>query len=402
MPNRSKSRVLTIAAFALVVVVLAWLAWPRPTPVDLATASRAAMEVTVDEEARTRVQHVYTVSAPLTGTVLRPELDVGDPVTANQTIVAVMRPSAPSFHDPRLHQELQSALAAANGSVVLAEAEIRRIEAALNYSRTELRRIQSLAGQGAVARSSLDKTIADVQMHEATLASAKAALQVRRNERDAASARLQNPTGTTVASSASECCVQLWSPASGLILRLIVESEAVVQAGTPLIEIGNPHDMEIVAELLSTDAVEVRPGQAVRIDSWGGASVQGHVKRIEPVGFMKVSALGIEEQRVRIIVDFTGPPGQWRNLGPGYRVIVHVVTWQGSNTLTVPLGALFRANGKWAVFRNDGGRARLAEIAVGHRNSRVAEVLSGLSEGDQVILHAGDRVSEGTRIARRE
>jgi HlyD family secretion protein len=360
------------------------------------------MEVTVDEDARTRIRKIYTVSAPLTGTALKPALEVGDSVTANKTVVAVMKPAAPSFHDPRLHQELQSALSAASAGMALADAERRRIEAVLNYSRIELRRIRPLAGQGVIARSTLDKAVADVQANEAALASAKAELQVRQNERDSAATRLQNPAGNAGGSSDPGCCVQIRSPVTGQILKLVNESEAVVQAGTPLIDIGNPKDLEIVAELLSTDAVRVRQGQAVHIDGWGGPSIEGRVKRIEPAGFMKVSALGIEEQRVRTIVDFTDPPTRWRSLGHDYRVVVHVVTWKGRNVLTAPIGALFRAHGKWAVFRNEGGRTRTVEIGIGHRNNRVAEVLSGLSERDQVVLHASDRVSDGTRITQRK
>lgn len=402
MPTISRRRAIAIAAAAVVIPLLAWLAWPAPVPVDLATVSRASMEVTVDEDARTRIRRIYTVSAPLTGTVLKPALEVGDSVTANATVVAVMKPAASSFHDPRLHQELQSALSAATAGMALAEAERRRIEAALNYSRVELRRIRSLAGQGVISRSALDRAVADVQTNEAALASAKAEFQVRRNERDSAATRLQNPSGTAGASSDPGCCVQIHAPVTGQVLRLIKESEAVVQAGTPLIDIGNPQDLEVVAELLSTDAVQVRQGQAVHIDGWGGGSIEGRVKRVEPAGFMKVSALGIEEQRVRAIIDFTDPPIRWRTLGHDYRVVVHVVTWKGTNILTVPIGALFRANDKWAVFRNEAGRARTVEIVVGQRNSRFAEVLSGLSEGDQVVLHAGDRVSDGTRITQRE
>lgn len=402
MPTISKRRAITVAAAAVVILLLAWLAWPAPVPVDLATVARANMEVTVDDDARTRIRRIYTVSAPLTGTVLKPALEVGDSVTANETVVAVMKPAASSFHDPRLHQELQSALSAATAGMALAEAERRRIEAALNYSRVELRRIRSLAGQGVISRSALDRAVADVQTNEAALASAKAEFQVRRNERDSAATRLQNPSGTAGTSSDPGCCVQIHAPVTGQVLRLIKESEAVVQAGTPLIDIGNPQDLEVVAELLSTDAVQVRQGQAVHVDGWGGGSIEGLVKRVEPAGFMKVSALGIEEQRVRAIIDFTDPPIRWRTLGHDYRVVVHVVTWKGTNILTVPIGALFRANDKWAVFRNDAGRARTVEIVVGQRNSRFAEVLSGLSEGDQVVLHAGDRVSDGTRITQRE
>jgi len=398
----SKRRVLAIGAAALAVLALAWFAWPAPVPVDLAKVAHASMEVTVDEEARTRIHRVYTVSAPLTGTVLTPTLEVGDSVTANETVVAVMKPAAPSFHDPRLHQELQSALAAADAAVALAAAERRRIEAALNYSHSELRRMQSLAGQGVVARSALDKAVADVQTNEAALASAKAEFQVRQNERDSAVARLRNPAGIAGTPSDAGCCVQIRAPVTGRVLKLIKESEGVVQAGTPLIDLGNPQDLEVVAELLSTDAVQVRQGQEVHIDGWGGAPVLGRIKRVEPAGFMKVSALGIEEQRVRTIIDITEPPSAWRNLGHDYRVVVHVVIWKGTHVLTVPIGALFRVNDQWAVFRNENGRARTTEIVIGHRNSRVAEVSSGLSEGDQVVLHAGDRVSDGTRIAQRE
>jgi HlyD family secretion protein len=402
MPTISKRRALAVAAMVIAILLFAWLAWPAPVPVDLAPVSRASMEVTVDEDARTRIRKVYTVSAPLTGTVLKPALEVGDSVTANETVVAVMKPAASSFHDPRLHQELQSALSGATAGVALAEAERRRIEAALNYSRVELRRIRALAGQGVLARSTLDKATADVQTNEAALASANAELQVRRNVRESAATRLQNPAGTTETPSAPGCCVQIRAPVTGQVLKLIKESEAVVQGGTPLIDIGNPQDLEIVAELLSTDAVQVRQSQAVYIDSWGGPSIEGRVKRIEPAGFLKVSALGIEEQRVRTIVDFADPPNRWRSLGHDYRVVVHVVTWKGTNVLTVPIGALFRINDKWAVFRNDDGRARAAEVVIGHRNSRVAEVLSGLSERDQVVLHTSDRVSDGTRITQRK
>lgn len=402
MPSISKRRALTVAAAVAVILLLTWLAWPAPVPVDLAAVSRASMEVSVDEDARTRIRRTYTVSAPLTGTVLKPALEVGDSVTANETVVAVMKPAAPGFHDPRLHQELQSALSAATAGVALAEAGRRRTEAALNYARVELRRIRSLSGQGVVSRSALDRAVAEVQTNEAALASADAELQVRRNERNSAATRLQNPSGTFGAYAASGCCVQILAPVTGQVLKLIKESEAVVQAGTPLIDIGNPQDLEIVAELLSVDAVQVRPGQAVHIDGWGGGSIEGRVKRVEPAGFMKVSALGIEEQRVRTIIDFTDPPSRWRALGHDYRVVVHVVTWKGANVLTVPVGALFRANDQWAVFRNDAGRARIVEIGVGHRNSRFAEVLSGLSQGDQVVLHAGDRVRDGSRITQRE
>jgi HlyD family secretion protein len=404
MSTLSTKRLPVIAAVVVATIALAWLAWPSPVPVDLAPVARAAMEVAVDEDARTRVRHIYTVSAPLTGTVLRSGREVGDQVKASETIVAVMKPAAPSFHDPRLHQELAAALSAVEAAVALAEAERRRIEAALNYSKLQLGRIQKLAAQGTMSRAALDKATADAQANEAALASAVAELQVRRNERASAAARLQNPGASSMSGEGDTagCCVEIHAPVTGQVLKRPQESEAVVQAGTPLIEIGDPQDLEIVAELLSTDAVQVREGAPVHIDGWGGAPIQGRVKRIEPAGFVKVSALGIEEQRVRTIVDFTDPPQRWRNLGHDYRVVVHVVTWKGDNVLTVPVGSLFRVNDKWAVFKAAGGRATTTEITIGHRNNRVAEVLSGLAENDQVVLHPSDRVSEGARVAQRQ
>jgi HlyD family secretion protein len=404
MPTISRSRALTIAGVAFVLIALAWFAWPSPVPVDLAVVTRTEMTVTVDEDARTRIRHVYTVSAPLSGTVLRSGREVGDAVTANETVVAVMKPTAPSFHDPRLHEELVAARSAADAAVALAEAERRRIDAALTFARQQLARVQKLAADGTVSQAALDKAKADADTSEASLASATALLQVRRNERLSAAARLQSPAGDSTAGGGNiaGCCFEIRSPLTGQVLKRILESEAVVPAGTPLIEVGDPEDLEISAELLSSDAVQVRAGQLVHIDGWGGATIHGRVRRVEPSGFLKVSALGIEEQRVRTIIDFTDPSARRGGLGHDYRVIVHIVTWSGSKVLTVPIGALFRSGDKWAVFKEVDGRARTAPIEIGHRNNRVAEVLSGLSERDRVVLHPSDRVSDGTRINQRQ
>jgi HlyD family secretion protein len=395
---------MTIAGAAFVLIALAWFAWPSPVPVDLAAVTRTEMTVTVDEDARTRIRHVYTVSAPLSGTVLRSGREAGDAVTANETVVAVMKPTAPSFHDPRLHEELVAARSAADAAVALAEAERRRIEAALTFARQQLTRVQKLAADGTVSQAALDKAKADAETSEASLASATALLQVRRNERLSAAARLQSPAGDSTAGGGNiaGCCFEIRSPLTGQVLKRILESEAVVPAGTPLIEVGDPEDLEISAELLSSDAVQVRAGQLVHIDGWGGATIHGRIRRVEPSGFLKVSALGIEEQRVRTIIDFTDPSARRGGLGHDYRVIVHIVTWSGNKVLTVPIGALFRSGDKWAVFKEVDGRARTAPIEIGHRNNRVAEVLAGLSESDRVVLHPSDRVSDGTRISQRQ
>lgn len=401
MPNISRNRILTVAIVAAVGALLSWMAWPNAVPVDMAPVTSGPMTVTVDEEARTRVRHIYTITAPLSGTVLRASREVGNPVIANETVVAVMRPASPSFHDPRLHQELAAALGAADASVALADAERRRIAASVIYSDAQLKRMKDLAAKDAVAASTLDKAVADAETNRAALASATAELQVRRNQRESAAARLANPADTSGAAGVG-CCVEIRAPVTGRVLQRFQESEAVVAAGAPLFALGNPEDLEIFSELLSTDAVQVRPGASVSIDGWGGTPLRGRVRLIEPAGFLKVSALGIEEQRVRTIIDFSDPPSQWRNLGHDYRVIVHIATWQGSGVLTIPIGALFRANDKWAVFQNLNGRARVTNVTIGHRNSQVAEVLSGLSQGNRVVLHPSDRVSDGARIIQRQ
>ncbi|MBY0512008.1 MAG: HlyD family efflux transporter periplasmic adaptor subunit [Rhodospirillaceae bacterium] len=391
-----------VGIFGAVALVAAavWFFRPNPVGVDLATVARSSMEVTVDDEARTRIRQVYTVSAPLAGKVLRTPLQVGDQVTADETVVAVMQPSTPAFHDVRTHDELRGALAAADAAVTLAGAEQRRIEAALSFARSDLKRAQPLAEKGTISQAALDKAVLVVDTNEAALASAKAQLQVRRYERASVAARVGNPSAIGV--NDSDCCIRIQAPVTGQVLKRVQESEAVVPAGAALVEIGNPLDLEIVADLLSTDAVRIKPNAAVHIDGWGGPPVKGRVKRIEPAGFLKVSALGIEEQRVRTIVDFTDPPEAWKQLGHDYRVIVHVETWKGDNVLTVPVSALFRIGDNWAVFTEKDGKALTTQVEIGQRNSRVAEVLSGLSEGDRVVLHPSDRVAGGTRIAQRK
>lgn len=395
-------RTFGVLAGGALVLAAVWFAWPRPIAIDLASVARGPLEVTIDDEAKTRVRHVYTVSAPIAGKVLRisPPRHVGDLVTADETIVAVMQPMVPSFHDVRTHQELQAALAAAEAGVSFAEAEGRRIEAALSYSRRELQRAMALARTDAIAGKTLDKARFDVEANEAALASAKAQLAVRRNERASVAARLGQPTDA--GPEEPSCCIQLRAPVTGRILKIVQESEGVVQAGAPLIEIGDPRDLEVVADLLSTDAVRLRPDLLVRIDGWGGPPIRGRVNRVDPAGFLKISALGIEEQRVRTIIDFTDPPEARSPLGHDYRVIVHVTVWRGEDVLTVPGAALFRTSGDWAVYAVNDGRARTTVVKIGQRNSRMAEVESGLSAGDLVVLHPSDRIKEGVAVIQRD
>jgi len=406
----SLRRIIVPFATATVFAALTWLAWPKPVPVDLATALVGPMDVTVDDDAKTRVRHIYTVSAPISGKVLRisypgadvvTSLHIGDKVTAGETVVAVMQPTPPSFLDIRTKEELQAASMAAKAAVKLAEAEVRRIEAAVTFSRDDLERAKSLVRTDAISAKALDKAKLDADTNAAALASAKAQLDIKRSEEAAATARLIDPTSVSE-QPATDCCVRIRAPVSGRVLSIIQDSEASVPAGAPLIEIGDPRDLEVVAELLSTDAVQISIGARVKIDGWGGEPLQGRVKRVDPAGFLKVSALGIEEQRVRTVIDLIDSADVWSRLGHDFRVVVHVNIWSAEKVLTIPTGALFRAGDDWAVFVQKGGRARSRPVQVGHRNDRRAEILGGLSEGDQVVLHPSDRIADGTKVAQRQ
>ncbi|WP_257169656.1 efflux RND transporter periplasmic adaptor subunit [Bradyrhizobium sp. SRS-191] len=410
MPARWTKRIVGAAAMGAIATGLIWFGWPRPVLVDLATVTKGPIEVTAEDDGKTRVRHVYTVSAPIAGKVLRishplgeqgPSLHVGDEVVANQTVVALMQPTLPGFIDVRSRDQLQAEVLAADAAIQQQEAEVKRIEAALDFSRTEFQRAQALLRTQSTSAQAFDKAKFDVATNEAALASAQAQVDMRRAVRTSLAARLMDPANAVPAAELT-CCVRVLAPASGRVLKIIQDSEATVLPGTPLVDIGNPLDLEVVADLLSTDAVQIKAGAPVRIDGWGGQPIKGKVVRVDPAGFLKVSALGIEEQRVRVTIDFADPPETWSSLGHDYRVVVRVTTWSASEALTVPISALFRKGDQWAVFADDNGRAKVALASIGHRNSRLAEVISGLAAGDRVVLHPSDRITDGSRIAQRD
>ncbi len=410
MPTNWIKRIIGIAVLSIIAAGLVWFAWPQPVLVDLAAVAKGPIEVTVDDDGKTRVRHVYTVSAPIAGKVLRishplgergPSLHVGDEVVANETVVALMQPVLPGFIDARSRDQLEAEVKAADAAILQQEAEVQRLGAALEFSRTEFQRAQTLSRTQSISAQAFDRSRFEVTTNEAALASAKAQIEVRRALRASAAARLIDPAGVT-ASAEPTCCIRVLAPASGRVLRIIQDSEAAVLPGAPLAEIGNPLDLEIVADLLSADAVQIKVGAPVRIDGWGGPAIRGKVVRVDPAGFLKVSALGIEEQRVRVTIDLADPPEAWSRLGHDYRVIVRVTSWSAADALAVPVSALFRKGDDWAVFAIQDGRARTTVVKIGHRNNRVAEVLSGLSGGTQVIQHPSDRISDNTRVSQRE
>jgi HlyD family secretion protein len=379
---------------------LGWALWPRPVPVDLATIGRGALEVTVEDEGITRVRDVYTISAPTTGKMLRAPHKVGDAVIKGRTLVAVFEPSDPAFLDIRTQRVNEAAVEAANAAVRLAEAQVKQAQSQLEFAQGDLRRATELGARQAIPERTLEKAQLDVTTAEAAVATAVATLEMRRRELESARARLIQPGEPMIETEG--CCIQVRAPISGRVLKIIAESEQVVQAGAPLLALGDPSNLEIAIDLLSRDAVKVAPGDHATIESWGGDVVlNARVRRVEPTGFTKISALGIEEQRVKVLLDFTDPPDAWRRLGHGYRVVGKITVWRGEDIPLVPLGALFRRGESWAVFVLTDDRARLRLVEIGERNLHAARIVSGLKEGEQVVLHPSDRVNDGVRIAAR-
>ena len=378
--------------------VLAYLLWPKPIAVDAATIDVGELRVTIDEEGKTRVKETFVVAAPIAGRVLRSRLAVGDYVTAGTSEVAVLLPAAPPLLDVRTRASIEAQVGAAEAAVKLAESALAEAQSAASMADADLKRTSQLSKKGFAAESALDRAVTTARARTAAVASAKSAVDVRKAELRTARAGLiaSAPQGDTPKSAEP---VRLRAPHSGKILRLPVESETVVAAGTPLVEIGDPAELEIVADVLSADAVRVVPGAEVSVEDWGGATpLKAVVRRIEPAGFTKVSALGIEEQRVRTVIDMTDPPEKFRMLGHAYRVFVRILAWRSATSRRVPMGALFRDGEEWAVFKLVAGKARLQHVQLGHRNSAYAEILQGLSAGEQVVLHPSDRVSDGVSV----
>jgi HlyD family secretion protein len=394
--GKAARRTVTVLIGSGILALITWALWPQPVPVDMAAIKRGPLEVTVEDEGITRIHDVYTVSSPILGKMLRSPREVGDMVVADKTLVAEIEPVAPTFLDVRSQRVNEAAVHAAQAAVDLAEAKIKEANSQLEFAKSDLRRAEELAASKTISARTLEKAKLDVDSAEAAVASAKATLEVRRRELESAKARLIQPGE---ANGGERSAVQVRSPIDGVVLKIIAESEQVVQPGAPLIEIGNPADLEIAVDFLSRDAVRIKPGAPARIESWGGDKIlNARVKRIEPTGFTKVSALGIEEQRVKVILDFTGPESEWRKLGHGYRVIARVVVWHHNDALQVPLGALFREGENWAVFVVADGRAQRRLVKIGQRNLHAARVLGGLKLGEQVVLHPSDRVHDRVRV----
>jgi HlyD family secretion protein len=387
-----------VLGFAAVIAgLLTVILWPTAVQVDVAAVSRGPLVVTVDEEGVTRVRDRFVVSAPVSGRVLRIELEPGDCVTRGQ-VVARVRAEAPPLLDARTRTEAEAIVESARAALGRARAEEQRARATLEQARRDLARVGSLAKDRVIAKQEFEAYESNVHVAQETANAAEFAVRAATSELQRAEARLA-PTRPE----APGRVVNVMAPVDGVVLKRVRESETVVPAGDPLIEIGDPGQLEIVADLLSTDAVRVKVGASAVVEHWGGDTpLEARVRRIEPAGFMKISALGVEEQRVNVVLDFIDPsPGARAVLGDGYRVEVRVVIWESSSVMRVPTSALFRHGEKWAVYMVDGGRARRTVVEVGRQTGQAAEVTAGLAEGTRVILHPGDTLVDGARVRER-
>jgi HlyD family secretion protein len=396
--NSNLKRRLVWGGVGLVVVALvAFSMRPKPEPADVVRVGRGPLQVTLDEEGETRVRDRYMVSAPVAGRVLRIELESGDPVVADETVLATFQPGDPVPLDARSHAEAQARVRSAEAALGRARADRQRVGAELRFAEAELKRVQRLQSEAIVSEEALESAELAVDTRRESLRSAEFVVKNAESDLEQARARLLQDGGAS-----SRQPIEIRAPVGGVVLQRLRESEAIVPAGEPLIEVADPDRLEIVSDFLSTDAVRIRPGQRVLIEQWGGEqALQGVVRRVEPFGFTKISALGVEEQRVNVVIDFDDTREAWEALGDGYRVEVRVVVWERDDVVKVPTSALFRSGDAWAVFAVADGRAEERAVEVGQRNGLEAEVLSGLAEGDAVIVHPGDSIADGVDIEER-
>ena len=383
-----------VLAFLLFIgAILAMALWPETIEVDIGNVSRGPLEVTIDEEGETRVRERFVISAPVAGRLQRIELEPGDRVIRGKTLLARLVPAPPPLLDVRTRAELSAAAEAARATLGQGQAERARAQATLERAQAALKRQRELFQAGLIPPEELESS--QTALRTAEEARRAAEFSVARTEFDlqTARARLQQP-----ASGGQP--VEIRAPIDGVVLKRLRESEAVVPVGEPLLEVGDPNLLEVVSDLLSTDAVRVAPGHRVRLE-WGGPEpLIGLVRRVEPSGFMKVSALGVEEQRVNVVIDFVDPSAA-KTLGDNYRTEVHVVVWHADDVLKVPAAALFRRGESWAVFAIENARVATRVVRLGERNATDAEIRDGLIDGAEVVLHPPDTLADGMRVAAR-
>ncbi len=386
--------VIGIAALVALAIIYGFL--PKPVAVDITKTTRGPMMVTVEEEGMTRVKDRYVSSAPVAGYLRRVELDVGDQVKKG-TVVAELEPQKAAVLDPRSKAAAEAAVSAAEASMKAAEKTVSARAADAEYAKTNAARAADLYKSGYISKDTLEQSEAQAKKTDADLQAARAAARSARFELEKARTSLGYSAAEQTVNRGKIVLVR--APATGRILKLHHESEGTVNPGDPLIDLGDPAALEVKVEVLSEDAVKIRLGTTVFFERWGGdAKLPGRVRVVEPAGFTKISSLGVEEQRTLVIADITAPPESWQRLGDGFRVEAIFVIWEGKDILQVPASSLFRKGDGWELFVVRNGRARIRRVQVGHRTGLTAEIVSGLSEGEEVIAHPDDSINDGTRV----
>jgi HlyD family secretion protein len=381
---------------AVVAVLVAWALRPQPVSVEVAEVTRGAFEQTVSDDGQTRVRDRFVIAAPLAGQVERIQLEVGDPVKQGQ-IVAELTPTAPAFLDARTQRELRERIGAAEAQVARARAETLKAQAQRDQARADRDRQIKLSEQGFLSQTALEQSELALRTSERALDAARFAEQAAAHDLAQARAALTRYQGGGPAVK-----WPVTSPVAGVVLKVMQKSEGPVALGAPLVEVADPRSLEAVVDVLSQEAVAVRPGMPARLELGQGVEpLAARVRLIEPAAFTKVSALGVEEQRVNVVLDFSEPLDKVQTIGDGFRVDAHIVVYREENALKVPVGALFREGAGWAAFVVDGERAHRRAVKVARRNNFEAMVEAGLEPGERVVVYPSDALKDGSRVEMR-
>jgi len=388
-------RVVIVLSVLAALAGLAWSVMPRPISVETVVVTKGRFVATVDEDGKTRIRERYVVAAPLAGRLARIRLKAGDRIGADEAIATIM-PSPAPFLDPRSRREAEEKLGAAEAARERAAAMVERARVQADHAKVDLERARTLVERGASTTQSLERADLAMRVADRDLRAAEFQDHAAEHELDQARALLARyHDGVDVPP-------EQWTitaPVSGVVLRVVQESETVIQTGVPLLEIGDPRDLEIVADVLSTDAVEIAPGADVTIEHWGGPDIlSGRVRRVEPAAFTKISTLGVEEQRVNVLIDVLSPQDQWTGLGDSYQVDTRITVFTKDDATIIPAGALFRRGDSWYVYVASAGRAQSRAVELLRRSGRVTAIKAGLAPGEQVVVYPGDQIMSGVRI----
>ena len=380
--------------------LIGWIAWgfrPKPIEIETGQAGYGPLTVHVVEEGKTRVRNRYVLSAPVAGRMRRVDLKAGDEVKAGTTVLTVFEPATSPLLDPRAEAQAKARVEIREAACKQTAETLEMVTTAAKFAEAHWQRMRQLGTTGGVSATDADNAERDTLMRQREVHASQFAVQVANHELALARAALAQAEG-----GGTETSVELRSPVNGRVLKVLQESTAVLAPGTPIMEIGDPADIEIEAEILSRDAVTIRPGAPVTIEQWGGnAPLGGRVRRVEPAAFTKISSLGVEEQRVIVLSDLVNPPDDARFLGDRYRVEVRVAIWHADKVLQVPAGALFREGNIWKTFALVGGVAVKTTVGVGRSDGRQTEIIGGLQEGTTVLVHPPDAVKNGTAVTPR-